>query len=834
MSSSIHSASSLKPLQIVSKKIPRLLCLDLFRGIAVLWMIETHVLDASLAKIWKQGWLFDHINLSNGFVSVSFLFCAGAGLWIRLSEKWDALKSREPLWGALLRRLGQILLIAYALNLRYFIHFPPSISWYDVTRVFSGDILQVIAIDSFLAVFLFSLISSRRVLKAVYILFIALMFLSGPILGAWDPRPVLPLPFSMLLVSYPIAQFPLIPWSGYFFAGAGVAAFFLSTPHRKRAAFSLLIFAVALLGFGHFTQNHPSPYLGFVDWYTSVGHSLFRIGIVIFVFSVFYLVDAFEKLPRIRALQLLGQESLFAYVLQMGVIFGFLRGFWPNRFDPFATAAIVVAVSIFCTIATAFWKKRKVQKLALPIKSLALLIFLPLLVLNTSFVARAQTRPAHQTLFIGLDGVPYHIVKELKDAGHFQEFQEPTKVISTFPSTTTTGFGALFHPIGAEHPAGYDRQFFSYEKNAKQSLFSLIHIHSNNDFRNFFSYYRKSPLEKFWIYSTPSFAARLDLDRIQRVVHRKPDHPYYFTYVGGTDGIGHVLGEKRLKRWLIAMDKTLIKFRADYRRLYHQDLQISLFSDHGFHFEKDLKAVSKREIVKRLKAKGFKFARNLKKDHQVIVIVWGNISGASFYAHPSRVEQVASILSETRGMDLVAYRLDRTLFVLSRHQGFEEKAKIECVEETQRCRYVALQGDPLHYLPVLAQLELQGKVFADGSVSFEDWFQATKNLEYPDALTRLHDGFFSLVQNPAPILCSMDPQYEYGSAFTRFGAMLHGGIKGTHGGIFQEASGAMILTTDVTISLPAEIRYNEVMPRLLKLEKEVAPNLLEKVRESKK
>ena len=65
----------------------RLAFIDVLRGWAVLWMIQTHVANACLAEPYRQGWLFGLLELSNGFVAVTFLFCAGAGVWLAASRK---------------------------------------------------------------------------------------------------------------------------------------------------------------------------------------------------------------------------------------------------------------------------------------------------------------------------------------------------------------------------------------------------------------------------------------------------------------------------------------------------------------------------------------------------------------------------------------------------------------------------------------------------------------------------------------------------------------------------------------------------------------------------
>jgi len=438
-------------------------------------------------------------------------------------------------------------------------------------------------------------------------------------------------------------------------------------------------------------------------------------------------------------------------------------------------------------------------------------------------------RPSHQTVYIAVDGVPYHLIAELRREGHFADFQPPAKVISPFPSTTTCGFGAMFRPIGSDIPPGYDREYYSYDRKAIVSFFESIHPKSPTDFRNLFDYYRRTPFQKFWIYATPGASGHRDLVKIRSLVWSSPAQAQYLTYIGGTDGAGHILGKKRVKHWLIYMEGFLRTMRREYQKAFHQDLDIVLFSDHGFHYVRKPNAVSKNDIVHRLRRMGLTYSNNLKKTGHVVAIEWGNISGANFYADLAYVPKIAQILAETRGISVVAYPWEGTIRVLSYRHPTGEYAEVACDGERRRCRYKALSGDPLHYAAAVDHLRAGGRIDRNGFASSEDWFEETKDIEFPDALYRLHHAFEGLVKNQASILVSTEPDYEYGDVLTRIGAWLHGGLKGTHGGLFQEASDAFAMTTDPRIQLPQALRYDQVMEKLMDHEAEAA--ILKRARE---
>ncbi len=98
---------------------PRLVGLDVARGLAVLCMVQTHAYD---------GWLSPEARASTGFAVTRFfallplpLFLAIAGLNVGLKVRRAAHEggSRRPLTRALLSQAARVILIGYALNALY-------------------------------------------------------------------------------------------------------------------------------------------------------------------------------------------------------------------------------------------------------------------------------------------------------------------------------------------------------------------------------------------------------------------------------------------------------------------------------------------------------------------------------------------------------------------------------------------------------------------------------------------------------------------------------------------------------------------------------------------
>lgn len=352
--------------QISIAKKHRFAFIDVLRGIAVLWMVETHVIDVVLSSNFKSGWFYNFINISNGFVAVTFLFCAGAGFWIAATRKAEEYRLfQSPLW-QYLRRLGLILLIAY------WLHFP-TISFHQMFSLtserwlsfFECDILQTIVYSSLFALISLLIIKNLQALKWIYGLLGLLIFVVAPWIWELNPFDYLPAFFASLFAKYPISKFPLFPWSGYFFAGAFATALFFQSPDKRRLSWGFLLVGGPLLLIIFYSRNFTDFY-GFRDWWhVSPFHSLFRISGTAAIFGLLFIIEEQYKEKRIgRVLQLCGQESLYIYVSHLLIVYGSIanfgmRYFVGSRLDPFRSILIIIGLWIVGYFTAYAWHQLK-------------------------------------------------------------------------------------------------------------------------------------------------------------------------------------------------------------------------------------------------------------------------------------------------------------------------------------------------------------------------------------------------------------------------------------------------------------------------------------------
>ncbi len=355
--------------QLPPPKKDRLIFIDVMRGIAVLWMIETHVIDVVLKSVYKSGFIYNMTNLSNGFVAVSFLFCAGAGFWLAAMKKADDYKHfRAPLW-VYLRRLGLILIIAY------WLHFPALslqkfflLDYAGWLRFFECDVLQTIVYSSLIALIILMVTPKIKYLPYIFAVLALIVFLAAPFVWCSDPLMYMPPFFGALFAKFPISKFPLLPWSGYFFAGTALTAYFMSYENKKKLAQILAIVSVSLVfiiyNFNYYLNFYPSVTNW---WHTSPFHSLFRVCGAIGAFSILFLLEKWYKDTRFgNAMKLCGQESLYVYVSHNMLVYGSIANYGMrtmigNRLEVPGTILIIIGVAIGCYVTALGWNVLKAK-----------------------------------------------------------------------------------------------------------------------------------------------------------------------------------------------------------------------------------------------------------------------------------------------------------------------------------------------------------------------------------------------------------------------------------------------------------------------------------------
>jgi len=351
-------------------KAERLVFIDVLRGLAVMWMIETHVVNACLAESFRKGWLFAGLEISNGFVAVAFLFCAGAGFWIAADRKAAVYRRGGPALWKYLRRLGLILLLSYSLHLpigslRALLELTPQ----RMLTLWKTDILHVIVGASAVSLLLLLLVPSRRVLLGVFGGLALAVFYAAPLVLSWDSFAVLPPPLATWFAPPAVSRFSLFPWTGYFFAGAAATGLFMKSADKLRLARWFIAIGVVVPVLAFAVKQLQLPYPGYQPWWNNApGHSLFRTAGVMLMFAALYLVNDWLGRSRVgRALQLCGQESLLIYYWHLIIVYGsvYHGGLgWLSRklWEPWQIALVTVLVMALMYWSALMWRDFKLSR----------------------------------------------------------------------------------------------------------------------------------------------------------------------------------------------------------------------------------------------------------------------------------------------------------------------------------------------------------------------------------------------------------------------------------------------------------------------------------------
>jgi uncharacterized membrane protein len=296
---------------------------DQFRGLATIFMIETHVVNALLLNGLRSYFTFKILDFVNGIVAPSFLFVAGFSFTLALNRKGDAYRRFSgELWRHI-RRLVYIWATGYLMHIPYFSlyksvhHATPQ----DILSFFGVDILQCIAITLMILHIFRIIIKDDRFfnwfLHGLFLLFV----LGAPAAGAYDFTRILPAFFAQYFNRLHGSLFPLFPWSSFLIAGTIVSqkvSFDKENKLRKHITLTgslLVISGVALM----LLHIRLFPQISAVDY--STGWFMVRLGFLLWILRGITWYES-KKVRQYSVVKILGRESFLVYVTHVLFIYG--------------------------------------------------------------------------------------------------------------------------------------------------------------------------------------------------------------------------------------------------------------------------------------------------------------------------------------------------------------------------------------------------------------------------------------------------------------------------------------------------------------------------------
>ncbi|MDT4896029.1 MAG: hypothetical protein QOH25_1106 [Acidobacteriota bacterium] len=412
------------------------------------------------------------------------------------------------------------------------------------------------------------------------------------------------------------------------------------------------------------------------------------------------------------------------------------------------------------------------------------------------------TRP--RRLLLCLDGVPYEVLKAAKGKGLFDNFGEPSRLLSPFPTMTNV---ALSRMLGATAPLGYESLYFDRcARELRGGMRKYIGWRTPDkapsSYMDELDYQEPLPFE-FLVYFAPETIWRADMKRFHERFRRAPQRRDFFAFLKGTDGLMHIRGPRRLTVALQSLDKIL----TDIHNYCGDETEIVLFSDHGMNLEENKRV----NLQTHLRRNGYVVADNLRQGDRrgVSIPAFGLCSYAALYCVDEEAAgEVASALVDLEGVDFSIHRDGDTAVMV---KGTKGAARIHRrVEDSGTAyRYEQITGDPLELTAATDRLRMDGLLDQSGYAADRAWYERTAAHIYPDALANLYKSLHApRVGHTADVLVSLRDGYYYGDSF--FSRLAR--LAATHGNALRASSTAFLMSTHRT--LPAFVRADEAQPIL--------------------
>jgi uncharacterized membrane protein len=334
--------------------VSRLLYIDWLRGVAVLFMILWHSIDAWTLQTGRDTWGFTAIIFAAGWAAPLFLLLAGVSVSLAGGARVARARSRAEASWELQKRGWQIFILAHVFRFQSFL-LNPNGSW---TSILKPDILNILGLGLVASAFCWRHADSARAARLWLIGPAVLVLVLTPLSRAWWWPTLLHVRFEAYI--RPVGNFgvfSIFPAAAYVFVGAYIG--WLVWEHRAAERWlhrRLALAAVLLIAVGGSLSalralEVPSP----ID---SAPFFTWRTGAMILVFALSWALVGNRSAAFWSPLVTLGQTSLFVYWIHVEICYGVFT--YPIRHSlPLSvTFPLYLAFSVALLGAAKLWQRR--------------------------------------------------------------------------------------------------------------------------------------------------------------------------------------------------------------------------------------------------------------------------------------------------------------------------------------------------------------------------------------------------------------------------------------------------------------------------------------------
>lgn len=298
--------------------------IDLFRGWAVLVMIEVHIFNAFLRpEIKHEGW-FPVLNFINGMVAPSFIFISGF-VFVLSSER--SVDDIGRFGAGFRRRAGKIALIFFTGYLVHIPFFSLRNNYYFADELllksfYNVDVLQCIGTGLLLMLILRTITGFRKLHLIFIIILMSVFVFTSPFIWKTDFSYYMPLPIACYFNEMNGSFFPIFPWLGFLFAGAAIAI--IINGSIRRGVHERLMKRIFITGIVSSMITFPLvAWLETFPWFEVRPSPIFfmqRLGVIfvlLYLFRLYYIKRGEGK----SFLRDIGRESLLVYLFHLLIIY---------------------------------------------------------------------------------------------------------------------------------------------------------------------------------------------------------------------------------------------------------------------------------------------------------------------------------------------------------------------------------------------------------------------------------------------------------------------------------------------------------------------------------
>ena len=294
---------------------------DWLRGVAVLSMIEWHVIDAWSVQSGRDGFAWAVVRIIGGFAAPLFLFLAGLAIPFAIRGRAARGASRAQAAWLVQKRGWQIFGLAHVFRFQSFL-MNPNARWSSLLK---PDILNVLGLGLAGTAWAAGRAQTRR--QRVWWLLapaIAVVALTPWSRVWWWPTMLHPRLEAYIRPVANFGVFSVFPWVAYVPAGAFIGALLADArgDDEERATLRRLGLAGALAAAIGSAANWLGPVAGAEFWTAHSSAFLIKTGVMTIALGASWWLAARLPAVAVHPLVLFGQTSLFVYWVHVELAYG--------------------------------------------------------------------------------------------------------------------------------------------------------------------------------------------------------------------------------------------------------------------------------------------------------------------------------------------------------------------------------------------------------------------------------------------------------------------------------------------------------------------------------